>query len=86
VVVASRHDHRDEQSATPRLAGAAGAIVLTLVASPTATDRVSYASGVLLVAAFAVGAQYLFTERVVRTASVAGRGLRFASRGRGLSR
>jgi len=42
------------------------AIVVTLFVSPTATDRVFYASGVLLVAAFAVGADQMFAERLVR--------------------
>jgi hypothetical protein len=48
------------------LAAASAAIVLTLFASPTATDRVFYASGVLLVAAFAIGAAHLFADCVVR--------------------
>ncbi|MDB4957374.1 MAG: hypothetical protein JWO36_4943 [Myxococcales bacterium] len=48
------------------LAAASVAIVVTLFVSPTATDRVFYASGVLLVAAFAVCAKHLFVERVVR--------------------
>ena len=48
------------------LAAAAAAMVITLFASPTATDRMFYASGVLLVAAFAVCARHLFEERVVR--------------------
>jgi hypothetical protein len=48
------------------LVAAAAAIVMTLFASPTASDRVFYASGVLLVAAFAICARFLFEERVVR--------------------
>ena len=48
------------------LAAASGAVVVTLFVSPTATDRVFYASGVLLVAAFAIGAEHMFGERVVR--------------------
>jgi hypothetical protein len=48
------------------IAAASGAIVVTLFVSPTATDRVFYASGVLLVAAFAIGADHMFGERVVR--------------------
>jgi hypothetical protein len=53
------------------LATASGSIVLTLFASPTATDRVFYASGVLLVAAFSIGAAHLFADRVVRRFVVA---------------
>jgi Family of unknown function (DUF6056) len=45
---------------------ASAAIVVTLFVSPTATDRVFYASGVLLVAAFAICVEHLFAERVVR--------------------
>ncbi len=48
------------------LATAAAAIVVTLFVSPTTTDRVFYASGVLLVAAFAICAKQLFAERLVR--------------------
>lgn len=48
------------------LAGAAAAVVATLFVSPTTTDRVFYASGVLLVAAFAICARHLFVERHVR--------------------
>jgi hypothetical protein len=48
------------------LAAAALAIVVTLVASPTATDRVLYASGVLLVAAFTVVVDHLFLDAGVR--------------------
>lgn len=45
---------------------ASGFIVVTLFASPTAAERLFFASGVLLVAAFAVLAEPLFTERTVR--------------------
>jgi hypothetical protein len=48
------------------LLAASLAIVVTLFASPTTTDRVFFASGVLLVAAFAIGAERLFVERDVR--------------------
>jgi hypothetical protein len=48
------------------LVAASGAIVVTLFVSPTASDRVFYASGVLLVAAFAIVADHMFGERVVR--------------------
>ena len=48
------------------LAAASASIVFTLFVSPAASDRVFYASGVLLVAAFAIGAQHLFGERGVR--------------------
>jgi len=48
------------------LGAASAAIVVTLFVSPTATDRVFYASGVLLVAGFAICANHLFAERVVR--------------------
>jgi hypothetical protein len=53
------------------LAAASAAIVLTLFASPTASDRVFYASGVLLVAALSIGAAHLFDDRVVRRFMVA---------------
>jgi hypothetical protein len=49
----------------------AGAIVFTLFASPTATERMFLASAMLLVAAFAVFSEHLFQERAV---------LRFATR------
>ncbi|HEY5924722.1 MAG TPA: DUF6056 family protein [Kofleriaceae bacterium] len=52
------------------LAAASGAIVVTLFMSPTVSDRVFYASGVLLVAAFACLAQYLFGARIVRRSVV----------------
>jgi hypothetical protein len=48
------------------LVAAAGAIVATLFASPTASDRLFYAPGVLLVAAFATCAPYLFRGHLVR--------------------
>ncbi len=48
------------------IAAASGAIVVTLFVSPTATDRLFYGSGVLLVAAFAIGADHMFGERLVR--------------------
>ena len=48
------------------LAAAAVAIVVTLFASPITTDRVFFASGVLLVAAFAVCTEQLFAARSVR--------------------
>jgi hypothetical protein len=48
------------------LLAASVAIVMTLFASPTTTDRVFFASGVLLVAAFATAAERLFVDRVVR--------------------
>lgn len=48
------------------LVAAATTIVITLFASPTASDRVFYASGVLLVAAFAICARFLFEEQIVR--------------------
>ncbi|MEO8552790.1 MAG: DUF6056 family protein, partial [Kofleriaceae bacterium] len=53
------------------LAGAASAIVVTLFFSPTTTDRVFFASGVLLVAAFAVWIEHLFGEPGVRRFTVA---------------
>jgi hypothetical protein len=53
------------------LAAASAAIVLTLFVSPTASDRVFYASGVLLVAALSIGAAHLFDDRVVRRFMVA---------------
>ncbi|HEU0030569.1 MAG TPA: DUF6056 family protein [Kofleriaceae bacterium] len=53
------------------LAAASLAIVMTLFASPTTTDRVFFASGVLLVAALAIGAERLFAERDVRRIVVA---------------
>ncbi len=48
------------------IAAASGSIVVTLFVSPAATDRVFYASGVLLVAAFAICADHMFGEPVVR--------------------
>jgi len=48
------------------LAAASAAIVMTLCMSPMASDRVFYASGVLLVAALTIAAQHLFHEPVVR--------------------
>jgi hypothetical protein len=60
---------------TPRAAGvlvaAALAIVVTLFVSPIITDRVLFASGVLLVAAFAIVAEQLFVEQGVRRTVVA---------------
>lgn len=53
------------------LAGAASTIVVTLFMSPTTTDRVFFASGVLLVTAFAVCAEHLFAEPGVRRFTVA---------------
>jgi hypothetical protein len=52
--------------AAATLVVAAGAIVFTLFMSPTASDRVFYASGVLLVAALSCCAQFLFAEPIVR--------------------
>jgi hypothetical protein len=60
------------------LAAASGAIVVTLFMSPTTTDRVFYASGVLLVAAFASCAERLFAERSVRHLVVGACALVFA--------
>ena len=48
------------------LALASLAILVTLFMSPTTTDRVMYASGVLLVAAFTVHAEVLFAQPGVR--------------------
>jgi len=48
------------------LAAASIAIVMTLFVSPTTTDRVFYAPGVLLAAACARCAEHLFAERSVR--------------------
>jgi hypothetical protein len=48
------------------LAGASLAIVVTLFVSPTTTDRVLFASGVLLAGALSIVASQLFAERVVR--------------------
>jgi hypothetical protein len=45
---------------------ASGAIIVTLFASPTSTERLFYASGVLLVAALAVLAGHLFDDRRAR--------------------
>jgi len=45
---------------------AAGSIVVTLFASPTASERLFFAPGLLLVAAFAVLAQQLIAERAAR--------------------
>ena len=53
------------------LTAAAAAIVVTLFVSPTASDRVFFASGVLLVAALAVGARHLLEDRDVRRLLVA---------------
>jgi hypothetical protein len=52
------------------LFGAAIAIVVTLFMSPTATDRVFFASGVLLVAALAPWMQFMFASDVVRRFTV----------------
>jgi hypothetical protein len=60
------------------LATASIAIVMTLFVSPTTTDRLFYASGVLLVAAFAIGAEYLFRDHLVRRFVVVACGLVFA--------
>jgi hypothetical protein len=48
------------------LVTASGTIVVTLFVSPTTTDRVLFASGVLLAAAFSIGAAELFGDRGVR--------------------
>ena len=48
------------------LAAASAAIVVTLFVSPMTTDRVFFASGVLLAAAFAVCAERMFVVRSVR--------------------
>ena len=66
--------HGERVQALPRrvlatagaLVAAAGAIVATLFVSPVASDRVFFASGVLLATAFAVVAEHLFAERIVR--------------------
>jgi hypothetical protein len=64
---------------TAAILGAASiAIVVTLFVSPTTTDRVFYASGVLLVAALAIYAEPMFEERAVRRLVVAACGLLFA--------
>jgi hypothetical protein len=52
------------------LFGSAITIVVTLFMSPTATDRVFFASGVLLVAAFAPWMQQMFFSDVVRRFTV----------------
>ena len=51
---------------TGTLFAAAIAIVVTLFMSPTATDRVLFASGVLLVAACAPWMQFMFASEIVR--------------------
>jgi hypothetical protein len=55
-----------EAVAAGALALAALAIVVTLFMSPSATDRLFYASGVLLVAAFAICADRWFCDPTVR--------------------
>ena len=45
---------------------AAGSILVTLFASPTATERLFYAPAILLVAAFAVIAEHLYEDRALR--------------------
>jgi hypothetical protein len=62
---------RRERRTAGLLVGAASAIVVTLFVSPTTTDRVFFASGVLLVAGFAVFAEHLFGEPVVRRFTLA---------------
>jgi hypothetical protein len=49
------------------LAAAAAAIVVTLVVSPVTTERLLFAPAVLVAAALAVVADYLFAQRRVRT-------------------
>lgn len=46
---------------------AAGSILVTLFASPTATERLFFAPALLLVAAFAVIAERLYEDRALRT-------------------
>jgi hypothetical protein len=57
--------------AAAAIAAAAFAIVITLVASPTASDRVLYAPGVLLVAAFGAVTEQLYLEASLRRMLVA---------------
>jgi hypothetical protein len=64
---------RQMVATTALLMIASGAIIVTLFASPTATERLFFASGILLVAAFAVFAEHIFAERFVRRfATIAG--------------
>jgi Family of unknown function (DUF6056) len=78
LVFVHRHRHRcagDPLPAMSRaqllaiagLVAAAGAIVVTLFASPVTIERLLFAPAVLLAAALAVIADYLFTSRRVRT-------------------
>lgn len=57
---------RDRLVAIAGFCAAAGAILVTLFASPTTTDRVLFAPAVLLVCALAVVADHLFAVRRVR--------------------
>jgi Family of unknown function (DUF6056) len=57
---------RGAKLAAALLVAASLLIVMTLFASPATTDRVLFASGVLLVAAFAIGMERLFVAREVR--------------------
>ena len=56
---------RETHRTAALLVAASLAIVVTLFVSPTTTDRVMFASGVLLVAALSVYAEVLFAERAV---------------------
>ncbi|HSD86720.1 MAG TPA: DUF6056 family protein [Kofleriaceae bacterium] len=57
---------RETSTTAVILVAASAAMVVTLFASPMTTDRVFYASGVLLAAAFAVCAEQMFVARSVR--------------------
>lgn len=57
---------RDRLIAIAGFCAAAGAILVTLLASPTTTDRVLFAPAVVLVCALAVVADHLFAVRRVR--------------------
>jgi hypothetical protein len=68
---------RTAQRTAGLLALASLAIVVTLFMSPTTTDRVMYASGVLLVTAFTVYTEALFAQPAVRRIAVAACALLF---------
>lgn len=63
---------RDRLVAIAGFVAAAGAILATLFASPTTTDRVLFAPAVLLACALAVVADHLFAVRQVRALIVGG--------------
>lgn len=62
---------RRDVLAASLLAGAAATIVITLFVSPTTTDRVFFASGVLVAAALVICVAHLFGEPLVRRFTVA---------------